>query len=272
MVPLALLAASAIFGIDGKLNADEAMRVSEQAQDEYSCAVEKFNQRKKDAEKSLQTLGETKLNIYGTQIRDFVSAFSILKETQLREGSGIKELEKLSFDDKQFEQLKLDTLENDNLLESNPTRDVFFSWGIGGMVGLAFYHSKTKGQKDDAYANLAIVKKRVAEMELVEEQFYIIQKNAEQLQSFFERFSKIMDKANQNLYQIVEQKKEWNLLMSDEKDKVIVALKTVQILKAMIDMPLLGEDGMLTKDICDILSQRENVLKVFGDQTGLAQV
>ena len=128
------------------------------------------------------------------------------------------------------------------------------------MVGLAFYHSKTKGQKDDAYANLAIVKKRVAEMELVEEQFYIIQKNAEQLQSFFERFSKIMDKANQNLYQIVE------------KDKVIVALKTVQILKAMIDMPLLGEDGMLTKDICDILSQRENVLKVFGDQTGLAQV
>ena len=111
MVPLALLAASAIFGIDGKLNADEAMRVSEQAQDEYSCAVEKFNQRKKDAEKSLQTLGETKLNIYGTQIRDFVSAFSILKETQLREGSGIKELEKLSFDDKQFEQLKLDTLE-----------------------------------------------------------------------------------------------------------------------------------------------------------------
>ena len=172
MVPLALLAASAIFGIDGKLNADEAMRVSEQAQDEYSCAVEKFNQRKKDAEKSLQTLGETKLNIYGTQIRDFVSAFSILKETQLREGSGIKELEKLSFDDKQFEQLKLDTLENEKLLESNPTRDVFLSWGIGGMVGLAFYHSKTKGQKDDAYANLAIVKKRVAEMELVEEQFY----------------------------------------------------------------------------------------------------
>lgn len=101
------------------------MRVSEQAQDEYSCAVEKFNQRKKDAEKSLQTLGETKLNIYGTQIRDFVSAFSILKETQLREGSGIKELEKLSFDDKQFEQLKLDTLENEKLLESNPTRDVF---------------------------------------------------------------------------------------------------------------------------------------------------
>lgn len=47
MVPLALLAASAIFGIDGKLNADEAMRVSEQAQDEYSCAVEKFNQKKK---------------------------------------------------------------------------------------------------------------------------------------------------------------------------------------------------------------------------------
>lgn len=272
MLPLALFAVSAIVGIDGKLNADEAIRVSEQAQDEYSYAVKKFNQSKNEAEKTLQTLGETKLNIYGTQISDFVAGFSLLKETQLQEGRGIKELEKLSFDDKQFEQLKMDTLENEKLLDSNPTRDVFLSWGIGGMAGLAFYHSKTKGQRDDAHANLAIVKKRAAEMELVEEQFYIIRKNAEQLQSFFERFSRIMDKANQNMYQIVEQKKDWNLLASDEKDKIIVALKTVQILKAMIDMPLLGEDGMLTKDICDILSQRENVLKVFGDQTGLAQV
>ena len=63
----------------------------------------------------------------------------------------------------------------------------------------------------------------------------------------------------------------YDLVLMDVEE-LIDALKTVQILKAMIDMPLLGEDGMLTKDICDILSQRENVLKVFGDQTGLAQV
>lgn len=114
--------------------------------------------REKRCRKSLQTLGETKLNIYGTQIRDFVSAFSILKETQLREGSGIKELEKLSFDDKQFEQLKLDTLENENCL--NRIRpEMFFklgNWRNGGTCILSF---QNKGQKDDAYANLAIVKK-----------------------------------------------------------------------------------------------------------------
>jgi len=46
---------------------------------------------------------------------NFVAGFSLLKETQLQEGRGIKELEKLSFDDKQFEQLKMDTLENEKI-------------------------------------------------------------------------------------------------------------------------------------------------------------
>lgn len=272
MLPL-LLAMSALgLGIDGKLNADEAIRVSEQAQDEYSDAIKKFEEKKKSAEKTLQELGKTKLNIYGTQIRDFVTVFSVLKETQLKEGEGIKELENLSFNDRDFEKLEIDSIESQRLLESNPTRDVFLSWGIGGIAGLAFYHNKMKGKRDDAYADLAVVKKQVAQMELVEEQFYIIQKNSEQLDLFFKRFGKIMDVANHNMMEIVDKKKEWNDMSDEEKNKIMVALKTVQILKAMVDMPLLGEDGMLTKDICDILSQRENVLKVFGNQAGLKTV
>ena len=50
--------------------------------------------------------------------------------------------------------------------------------------------------------DLALVKKKVAEMELVEDEFYIIQKNAEQLQCFYQRLAKIMDLANQNMKEI----------------------------------------------------------------------
>lgn len=272
MLPVAILAMSALgIGIDGKLNGDEAIRVTEQAQEEYEAAFKKFEADKQAAEQTIQMLGKTKLDIYGTQIQEFITVFSKLKETQLREGKGIQELLSLSLDDKEFEKMQMDSLESQRLLESNPTRDAFLSWGIGGIAGLAFYHAKMKGKRDNAHAELAMVKKRVAEMELVQEQFYIIQENAKQLQNFFERFARIMDAANANLKRVVEKKQNWDTFQEDEKNTIIVAMKTVQILKAMIDLPLLGEDGMLTKDICDILSQRENVLKVFGSQAGLEQ-
>lgn len=107
MLPVAILAMSALgIGIDGKLNGDEAIRVTEQAQEEYEAALKKFEADKQAAEQTIQTLGKTKLDIYGTQIQEFITVFSKLKETQLREGKGIQELLSLSLDDKEFEKCR----------------------------------------------------------------------------------------------------------------------------------------------------------------------
>ena len=267
MLPLLLLAGTAVgLGANSKLNAEEAMRVTEQAQDEYASAIKKFKKTQKKTQETIAELGKTKLYIYGNQITEFVSVFSQLKETQLQEGKGLEEIAELPFHDMEVEKMHMDSLESIKFLESNPTADALISWGIGGIFGLAFYNSKMKEKRDNAYADLALVKKKVAEMELVEDEFYIIQKNAEQLQCFYQRLAKIMDLANQNMKEIVQKKKMWSAYQEEEKNKIIVAMKTVQLLKAMIDLPLLGEDGTLTKDICDVLSQRENVLQVLGCQ------
>ena len=101
---------------------------------------------------------------------------------------------------------------------------------------------------DDAYSNRA-------EAEMVAEQVnksgmelhhicsvaVLIKKNLKLLE-------RRLNASNNLIAEIVLQKTEWNQLTIEEKHDVALAYKYAALIKSLIDMPLLGENGLLTKE------------------------
>ena len=58
--------------------------------------------------------------------------------------------------------------------------------------------------------------------------------------------------ANENLKRLVRQKDDWRQYSDTEKKTTFAIFKTVQILKEVVEIPLLTEDGVLTKEINEI--------------------
>ncbi len=126
----------------------------------------------------------------------------------------------------------------------------------GGIFG-----AKAKEKLDNAYSNMAEVKKIVAEIEVAEEQLSSIDANANQLYSLLKKLSSVLEKANYALERIVVNETEWSKYSQSEKYLVVAAMKTAQAVKTVLDVPLLTEDGVLTQDVRNVLNDND-VLKL----------
>lgn len=118
----------------------------------------------------------------------------------------------------------------------------------GGVFG-----SKAKEKLHNAYSNLSEAKKISEEMKTAETELKVISDNAEQFNRILESTAIILNKANQSMSKIVVQKTEWGTYTKDEKSVIASAMKTVQVVKKLVDMPLLTEDGVLTQDVRNII-------------------
>lgn len=114
---------------------------------------------------------------------------------------------------------------------------------MGGLAGIA------AGQKlDNAYTNKA-------EAEKISEQVYTSGKTlhffceiAVIIRKNLERLGHKLDRANSTLAQITSEKNNWHELTEDEKHSVAIAVKYAMAIKNFVDMPILTENGVLTKE------------------------
>ncbi len=129
----------------------------------------------------------------------------------------------------------------------------------GGIFG-----AKAKEKLNNAYSNLAEARKIKVELETAETELKIIEKNAIQLRDLLYKINTHFKYLNHLLEGVVHKETSWQKYSMMDKKIVGVAVKYAQIVKTIIDAPLLTEDGVLTKDIKDVLNNPE--LRSMGEK------
>lgn len=84
----------------------EANDTNARAQSIVVEAKEKLEKERKKCKSSLKKLGDTKVNILGSSINHFVKSYGKLKNINFQDSKGLKEMNRLHIDSKDFEELK----------------------------------------------------------------------------------------------------------------------------------------------------------------------
>lgn len=93
-------------GIKAHCDNKKAQEINERAQGVIDAARMELEEARDITQKSLETLGEKKLNICRNSLAEFVNVFGRIKSVELQESRGLKELEKFKIDQVNFGQLK----------------------------------------------------------------------------------------------------------------------------------------------------------------------
>lgn len=117
------------------------------------------------------------------------------------------------------------------------------------LVAGGIFGAKAKEKLDNAYSNLAEARKVAEELETAGAELKVITNKARQIKKVLEKLVDLQEQANMELEEIVSKKINWKEFSIDEKKKVAACVKLAQVLKLVIDMPLLTEDGVLTEEV-----------------------
>lgn len=120
------------------------------------------------------------------------------------------------------------------------------------LVAGGIFNSKAKEKLNNAYSNLAKAEKIESDIENGIVELNYIKATANQVMNILNRVRRYSSIANSEMIKIVMHKTNWDIFSQDEKNSVAVAVKQAQLLKKIIDTPLLKENGILTREIKEI--------------------
>jgi len=115
---------------------------------------------------------------------------------------------------------------------------------FGSILG-----AKAKKNLNDAMSNLEEAKKINAELSVIIEKLRQMFESVNLCYYVFDKFSGKMRRANNKLITLLEESgSDYSKYTNDEKKTVFTSVKFAQVLKMIIDLPLLNEDGDLIKE------------------------
>lgn len=122
----------------------------------------------------------------------------------------------------------------------------------GGVFG-----AKAKEKLNDAYSNLAEARKISEELTTAKIELAIIGKKSRQFNNLLKKLVKQFEYTIKKIEELTSKEIDWKKYSDQEKRLVAMSVKYAQVVKGMIDMPLLTEDGVLTSEINEILKDSE---------------
>lgn len=120
------------------------------------------------------------------------------------------------------------------------------------LIAGGIFSSKAKEKLNNAYSNLAKAKKISSDIDKGIVELNYIKDTANQVRELVRKIRRYSGIANTELIRLTMIKTDWRLFTQDEKNSVAAAVKQAQLLKKIIDTPLLTEDGVLTNEVKEL--------------------
>ncbi|MCD8090281.1 MAG: hypothetical protein LUD81_06625, partial [Clostridiales bacterium] len=114
----------------------------------------------------------------------------------------------------------------------------------GGIIG-----AKAKEKLNNAYSNAAEAEKIISDFKRAETELAVIADAAGQINRILKGMRKGLGNSVAAMEFVVNNSRNWNSYKEREKNIILLAYKNTELVKGIIDTPLLTEDGILTKDI-----------------------
>lgn len=120
------------------------------------------------------------------------------------------------------------------------------------LVAGGIFDAKAKEKLNNAYSNLAKAKKIESDIEKGIVELNYIRFTANQVKNLLSQIRKYSYLSNYEMRKIIRKKTNWELFSQIEKETVALAVKQIQLIKKIIDTPLLAKEGTLTPEIKEI--------------------
>lgn len=120
------------------------------------------------------------------------------------------------------------------------------------LIAGGIFSSKAKEKLNNAYSNLAKAKKISSDIDKGIVELNYIKDTANQVRELVRKIRRYSGIANTELIRLTMIKTDWRLFTQEEKNSVAAAVKQAQLLKKIIDTPLLTEDGVLTNEVKEL--------------------
>lgn len=287
MVPL-LIGAAALWGIgnisEAEDNAERATKINTQAAEIADAANRQVKRAHSDMARTLEKLGETKMNLMSGNINDVADVMGkIYKNFKFnRDTAGLKELEDGGFDEKVLMEMqdlsnKAIELADSKEFEENDNGSFCALGALGGCVlGLGaiaapalLIYSFMKS--DEAEAALNEAKTRLDEAKIYEERgknicalFKAIDTRGQQIDDILNRLNDYFDDAVKELNK-VKQKYKYDFKRYPKKGKAVLfyAWQLAQTTKKIVDTSMIREDWSINVDIDRPIENGERIIALL---------
>lgn len=243
-------------------DAKEAERKNRRANRIIREANRTANEKQKACALAIHALGTKKLQMLDKSIRRFISAYEKMNGIDLSQLSNFDELSKFRLDTSSVAQLKEMNGTADSILENSAVVGSLtgalsaaaggLGLAAGSLVGSVFglYEvAKASAQLDYARANLAKARLSAEEIETagtlcdgIRRRAYLFFRLLIRLDTLFMPLIVTMERA------IKTHGTDYRTFSDDEKHTVAAAVSIVGAIKAVLDTPILTEDGKLTDE------------------------
>lgn len=126
-------------GLDAKSDMDKAKRVTESANEIGRKAQARLENQQEDTKAAVEGLGRTKIEILSGSVNDFINNFKKIKNINLRETEGIKELKHLNMSQDDFSDLEASSFQASQVAVnglSSVGAGALMAYGTYSAVGL----------------------------------------------------------------------------------------------------------------------------------------
>lgn len=240
---------------------DDIEDTNEQAEDIVYDSTNAANQSRKACSEAIADLKNLKIYILNHSVKSFVGIFEKVHNVELTEFTAINELKKFKIDKHSFEDLE-------ELKEISMTERLLLG-GVGGLfLGatpiMILNAAKMSANRDIAYSNLARAKEIEEKMKTdrllcngIRIRATMFQRLLLKLNSVFEPFVAMLERT------IEEAGTDFSQYTPQQKAVVASCLSIVSAIKAVLDTPILTEDGKLTKESDQIAAPTQKVIERY---------
>lgn len=235
-----------LWGLKMYMDASDAKETNRNAKRTYRRAKEALDAQMGASSFALESLGKKKEQVFGTSMKSFVTVFEQLKNVELTESVGMDELANFRIDAQKVPQFR-------KLADLTPSIVGISVAGLisplfAGIMGFAV-SKKASAQYDTARANYAQAQKLKTELEAagvacnaIRRRAYMFYRLLVCLDSLFLPLIVGMENA------IAAHGTDFRAFSDDEKHTVAAAVSIAGAIKAVLDTPILTEDGKLTDE------------------------
>ena len=310
--------------VDAVNNHSNAKKIVVKASEKYEQSVNKLEIKREEVSSLLEKVGELKINILKNSVNDFLTTFEKIKNVEIRDSSGLRELYDINIDKIEISEIKKMSNMAMNLTEgaaagafagsmiafgaysaamglasastgtaistlsgvaaTNATLAFFgggsiASGGLGMAVGQTVLGSiavgpgllamglilsaKSQQEIDKALTNKDQLDAAVSEMESAISMVIAIRRRASMLYNLLVRLDNRLLALTWQMQDIVENEGyDYRMYQQESKKIIIMAYTTLCSVKAVLDTPLLMEDGSLSEKSAKLLT-KEGIEKLL---------
>ena len=310
--------------VDAVNNHSNAKKIVVKASEKYEQSVNKLEIKREEVSSLLEKVGELKINILKNSVNDFLTTFEKIKNVEIRDSSGLRELYDINIDKIEISEIKKMSNMAINLTEgaaagafagsmiafgaysaamglasastgtaistlsgvaaTNATLAFFgggsiASGGLGMAVGQTVLGSiavgpgllamglilsaKSQQEIDKALTNKDQLDAAVSEMESAISMVIAIRRRASMLYNLLVRLDSRLLALTWQMQDIVENEGyDYRMYQQESKNIIIMAYTTLCSVRAVLDTPLLMEDGSLSEKSAKLLT-KEGIEKLL---------